>query len=249
VGTVLLMALTVALVVYGLLLALPRFSPRRDLARRLGVRAGAHTRPTARLRALQGGLAAAAAVMAPWVLFGQSVDLTGLLIYPVMGWLGPPLWRWLQGRRRQALMARTYPDLLSHLVAQTRAGASTLQAFASVPPVLREPLRTEVEGLIADLRVAPFPAALQRFAERCGVPEVRVFARHVTYQQSLGIALPEVLEAEEAHTLAMARQSVRRRIQAAAVLMAAVTVILLLNGLLMYLTPLAFDLTRLAAGK
>lgn len=247
-GAVLLIALTASLVVYGVVIMLPRFSPRRDLVRRLGMRRGVRT---AQVWLMQAGLAggAAAIVLTPWVLFGLSPDWVALAVYPLVGWTGPLAWIWLGRRRRQALMARTYPDLLSHLAAQTQAGASTLQAFASVPPVLREPLRSEVEDLIADLRVAPFPAALERFAQRCGVPEVRDFAHHVTYQQSLGIALAEVLEAEEAHTLAMARQTVRRRIQASAVVMAAVTVILLVNGLMIYLTPVAFAFTRLVAGR
>jgi hypothetical protein len=125
--------------------------------------------------------------------------------------------------------------------------AAVLQAVASSPPVLREPLRGEVEQLVADLKLSPFAEALQRFAERCDTPAIRAFAAHATHQLALGMTLPDLLAAEEAHVLAMARQGARQRIQRSAIVMAAVTVILLCNGLLVYFTPVLYDLTRFLA--
>ncbi len=270
-GAILLFAAAAGLATFGLLMALPAFSPRRFMVRRLGpvpvvpaqsmrvrrlalrLREVPQTRrlSPAQFRLIQAGAAGAAALLvgAPWLLFGLHLNLVALLLYPAAAWGAPELWLWLQARRRKALLTRTYPDLLAHLVTQTRAGAGTLQAFASSPPVLREPLRSEVEDLIADMRIAPFPAALQRFADRCDVPEVRAFAQNVIYQQSLGIALSEVLESEEAHALAMARQTTRQRIQGSAIAMATVTVILLLNGLAIFLTPLFFDFLQLVGSQ
>ncbi len=263
-GTVFLLALSLGLAVYGGLLTLPRFSPRAGLIRRFGPRPitsqSADSRLGRRLRQvpltrrlsperfrlIQLGLAAGGLLLtaAPALLFGKPVNPAGLLLYPPLLWAAPQLWLALQVRRRRTLLARAYPDLLAHLVTQTRADAGTLQAFASSPAVLREPLRGEVEELIADMRIAPIPAALQRFAERCDIPEIRDFVHNLIYQQEVGIALPEVLAAEDAHALAMARQEARRRIQQSAVVMAAVTVILLLNGLLLWFTPVFFDLSR-----
>jgi len=265
VGTVLMLAVALGLAAYTAVTMLPRYSPRAGMIRRLGhlpvgplradtglavrLRQVPVTRrlPPQRFRLLQAGLAggAAALILAPWSLFHLAPDWGALALYPPLLWAAPEVWLWLQARRRHALLTRAYPDLLAHLTTQTRAGAGTFQAFASCPPVLREPLRDEVEELIADLRVAPFPAALQRFADRCGTPETRAFAQSIIYQQSLGIALPEALAAEEAHAVAMARQQVRQRIQASAVAMASVTVVLLLNGLLVYFTPVLFDLMGL----
>lgn len=265
-GAVLLLSLSLGLAVYGAVLSLPRFSGRTGMIRRLGPRplpAGAEGRlgrwllqvpitrrlSPLRFRQLQTALAGSAALLLgmPWLLFGEDVSLLPLALCPSALWAAPEVWLWLQVRRRKVLLARAYPDLLAHLAAQTRAGAGTLHAFTSSPPVLREPLRGEVEELIADLLVAPFPAALQRFADRCGIPAIRTFAQNVIHQQALGISLPDVLAKEEAHTLAMAKQALRQRIQASGIVMAAVTVVLLLNGLAIYFTPVLTDLFKLIA--
>jgi len=115
----------------------------------------------------------------------------------------------LIARRRQALLAENYPDLISHLAARTRAGAGLLEALATSPAILREPLRSDVEDLIADLRLSPASAALERFARRCGLPQMRSFIQTVISQQALGIPLAEIVAAEEIRALAMARQSAR----------------------------------------
>jgi Flp pilus assembly protein TadB len=214
--------------------------------RQVPLTAGISVRRFRRYQAMLAGSAAFLLIL-PWLLFARTPALVPLLLYPALLGGLPEAWLYLQTRRRKALIARAYPDLLAHLVTQTRAGAGTLQAFASSPPVLREPLRGEIADLIADLAIAPFPAALERFAERCDTPEIRAFAHNVIYQQSLGIALPEVLASEEAHTVAMAKQQLRQRIQVSAVVMASVTVVLLLNGLLVYFTPVLYDLSRLIA--
>jgi Flp pilus assembly protein TadB len=266
-GALLLLAAALSLLVYAGVTGLPRYSPRQRMISRLGpapaappgegtalarrLRAVPLTRRLApvRFRAIQAALAGAALALTggPWLLFGLRPDLLPLAAYTALAWAAPEVWLRLQARRRAALIAWDYPDLLAHLVAQTRAGAGTLRAFASSPPVLREPLRGEVEELVADLRIAPFPAALGRFAERCGTPEVRAFARNVIYQQSVGIALPEALAAEETQALAVARQAARQRVQRSAMVMALVTVVLLLNGLLICFTPALIDLVRFTA--
>jgi Flp pilus assembly protein TadB len=267
-GAILLLALSLALTVYGLLLRLPRFSPRRSmlhrldpdrvtapdldtpLARRLRLVPATRDVSPRRFRQVQWGLAATAALvqMAPWLVLQAEPDWAGLAIYPPLCWALPELWLRVQLRRRRFQLTRAYPDLLTHLATQTRSGATTLQALASSPPVLREPLKGEVEALVADLVLLPFDEALQRFAGRCATAQIAGFAAHLSQQMALGAALAEVLEAEEAHLLATSRQGARQRIQRSAVVLAAVTVILLLNGLLIYFTPVLFDLTRFLAG-
>lgn len=254
-GAVVLLSAAIGLALYGAILRLPRFSPRQRLVLSLGYRpagrggsghrsgpAGTAQRRTRAWLAAGGALFA----LAPWLLLGAEIRWGAVALYTLLPPLGAGVWFWLRSQRREALLSRAYPDLLAHLVAQARAGAGTFQAFATAPPVLREPLRQEVEELIADMRVAPFPAALQRFAERCGIPEVRAFAANAIHQQSLGIALRQVLESEEAHILALARQAMRQRIQRTSITMAAVTVILLINGLIIYMLPVVQEMYRLA---
>jgi Flp pilus assembly protein TadB len=266
-GAILLLAVALGLAQFSFMSNLRRYSARAHLVSRMGrepvllevspvnrrlatwLRQVSLTRnlSVTWFRYLQGALAGTSLLLVsgPWLLFTWPISLGWLLVSPPLLWVLPEAWLWLQVGRRRTQLGRAYPDLLAHLVMQTRAGASTLQAFASSPPVLREPLRCEVEELIADLRIAPLPAALERFAQRCNTSAIETFVQNVIYQQSVGIALPDVLVNEEAHAMAMAKQLVRQRIQGSAITMAAVTVILLLNALLIYFTPMMLDLNRI----
>jgi Flp pilus assembly protein TadB len=161
----------------------------------------------------------------------------------------PRLWLRLQEHRASLSLEAGFRDLLGHLAVQTAAGIPLLHALAAAPAVVREPLRREVEALVADLRLSPLPAAMERFAARTGHPEIATFAQHVAHAQRVGIALPDLLREEEKHALAIYRQAVRRRIKAGALTMALVTVILLVNGLLIYGTPLAFTILEFISGE
>lgn len=155
----------------------------------------------------------------------------------LLGWYGPVLALNLMLWQRSQSIARGYSELVAHLVLMTQAGAPVLQAFASSPAVVREPLRSELEELVADARLAPLPSALERFAARTENPEIELFARTVVHQQSVGIGLNEALAQEESHSQVLFREAVRQRIRSATVTMAAVTVVLLINGLTALLTP------------
>lgn len=230
-GTAAVFALSLALAVYGLM---QRFQP---------VPSGAapQTRVTAhrRFRQFQAALAAVglAATAFPWLLLGRGPNWAAVLLCPPLLWATPEAWMRLRARRRKALIRAAAVRLVTHLVLQTEAGASFRQAVSSLPPSLRGPLRSEVEELAADLATSPFPAALRRFAARCDLPDIHALARTLIYQQSLGMALPKVLAAEEARFLAEARQDARRRMQGTAAAMAAAAMLLVLNGLLLYLAP------------
>lgn len=261
----LLSAAALGLGAYGLLIALPPFTPRRGLVQALAypaptplpsVRDGALARglrllPLTRRWApwqfhlLQLSAGAAAALLLS--LGGRPPLLALILLVPVAA-LMPRLFLHLQIGRRRRLLLRAYPDLLAHLVTQLRADAPTAAAFASAPPALPEPLRREVVELLADLSTAPFPAALRRFTDRCDLEPLRNLAAAVEQGEAVGISLLQVLEREEVHAIALARQAVRERIQTSSVTLAAVTVILLVNGLLIWFTPVAFDLLKLLRG-
>ncbi|HLO04380.1 MAG TPA: hypothetical protein VK191_14805 [Symbiobacteriaceae bacterium] len=261
----LLAAAAVGLGAYGLLVALPPFTSRRALVQNL-VYPGPAPLPSLR----EGALARSLRLLpltrrwAPWQfqllqvaaglsaalllsIHGRPPLLSLLLLVPGAALL-PHLFLRLQIGRRRRLLLRAYPDLLAHLVTQLRAGAPTGAAFASAPPALGEPLRREVIELLADLTTAPFPAALRRFTDRCDLEPLRHLAAAVEQGEAVGISLLQILEKEEVHAIALARQSVRERIQTSAVILAAVTVILLVNGLLIWFTPVAFDLLKLLRG-
>lgn len=154
--------------------------------------------------------------------------------------------RRLLGWLRRRAMERAFPDLLAHLSLQAGAGAGVLEAFATAPLAVPEPLRSELVTLAADLQVAPLPPALARWAARVGIPAAAGLAETLTHQQRLGFPLAAALAREEAHCLSLLRQQARRRIQATAALLAAVTAVLLFNTLVLYFLPAIYSLPGLS---
>ncbi len=147
---------------------------------------------------------------------------------------------------RQGAMASAYPDLLAHLSLQVNAGASVLDALVSAPQAVSPPLRAELLTLAADLRVAPLPAGLERWAKRVQIPEARALAQTLIHQQQLGFPLAAALAREEAHCLSLIRQQARRRIQAHGAILAVVTAVLLFNTLVLYFIPAVYSLPGLS---
>jgi hypothetical protein len=101
-------------------------------------------------------------------------------------------------RWRQPRLTQAYPDLVFHLLIMTEAGRSLSEGFASSPPILSEPLRSEVGALVGDLRRLPESNALQAFAERCSHPLIDFLAHRLIRDQSVGVPLPQILAAEAA---------------------------------------------------
>lgn len=161
-----------------------------------------------------------------------------------IGALGRRLLAWAHRRA----LARNYPDLLAHLSIQSMAGAHILEAFATAPRAVPEPMRSELRRLVADLSVSPLPAALERFGRKTGIPEVRALVEVLQHHQRLGFPLAEALGREETHCLTLMRQQTRRRIQISATILAAVTAILLFNALILYFVPAVQTIPVLTGG-
>lgn len=176
-------------------------------------------------------------------------NLKVLLLAPPVIWLLPTLWLKAMVWQRQQAITRAYGDLVSHLVLMLDAGASTQKAFSTAVPVVREPLRTELVQLVADLKLSPLPSALQRFAERAGHKEITTFTENLVLQQKVGISLADALRDEERHSRVLQQEAARQRIRAGAVTMAAVTAVLLANGLILLALPVAEQWVSLMGGQ
>ncbi|HYF76357.1 MAG TPA: hypothetical protein VD973_04465, partial [Symbiobacteriaceae bacterium] len=99
----------------------------------------------------------------------------------------PPAWRAMRAYHRRQRLARAWPYLQAHLALQTHAGADLPSALTSSLSILPDPLRAEVEDLVADLRTVPLPEALDRFAQRCNLSAAKAFVeetRRVTSNPS-----------------------------------------------------------------
>ncbi|MGE5672710.1 MAG: type II secretion system F family protein [Mycobacterium leprae] len=167
----------------------------------------------------------------------QPLNIRVLILGMPILWLAPRLWLMIMVSQKQRAVAQAYSDLISHLVLMLDAGASTQKAFSTAPAVVRGPLRSDLMELVADLKLSPLPAALERFAERTGNRDIKFFAENLVLQQKVGIGLAQTLRDEERHTRVLQQELARQRIRSGAITMAAVTALLLANGLIIMAIP------------
>lgn len=192
-------------------------------------------------RAAQVGCAlVTASLMALPGLSRGQIPLVAPLVGGASGWFAPSLVLRVLLERRRLAMDRAVGDLIGHLRMQTSIHIPLLQALESAPPVVREPLRAELEELVADCRLAPLPSALERFAARTGHARVQELVEHLQHQQSLGVPLFEVFTEEEQHQMMLMKEEIRQRIRSATITMSIVTFLLFLNGAIVFMTPVAF---------
>lgn len=191
-------------------------------------------------RKLQWGLTGYVALVTalPSLARGNLPGVGGIVLAGLAGWALPAAWAVILRQRSVTAMDRAAGDLISHLRLQTAAGTPLLPALHSAPSVVREPLRGQLEQLLADMQVAPLPSALQRFARRCASAKVANLVQHLLHQQSLGVPLDQVFREEEQHYLTLAREEARQRIRSATLVMALLTFVLFMNGALLFATPI-----------
>lgn len=199
---------------------------------------GAISPPGARVKV---GLAAGYGLVVgmPELVQGDPPLATMLITAALAGAALPAAWVRVAGMQRRAAMDRAAGDLIGHLRLQSAAGTSLLSALHSAPGVVREPLRRELEQLLADAQVSPLPAALDRFMRRCADRKIENLVHHLLHQQALGVPLERILLEEEQHYLALAQEEARQRIRSATLVMAVITFVLFINGALLFAVPLA----------
>lgn len=256
-GGFLLLGLGVLLVWIGAFGGGRFLSRRSQLLRDLGRRAAAQEEKSAlseRLKAatvlrrwrpetfrtvqLLSALGLAVLVSVPPLSLGK-LPVVAPLLGGLFGWQAPVLMLGILNERRRAALDRAIGDLIGHLRAQTAIHIPLLQALESAPPVVREPLRADLEELVADCRLAPLPSALERFAARTKHPRLRELVEHLGHQQALGVPLAQVFAEEEQHQVVLMKELVRQRIRSATVTMSIVTFLLFLNGTIVFMLPIA----------
>lgn len=107
-------------------------------------------------------------------------------------------------RRRE--MARLCLDWIALLSAQLRAGAPVTAALEGSRHGLKQPLRSQVDGLVADLHATSAREALEALGARTDSPEVRTVALLLAHHDELGGDLPRALDALEGHVMAAVRR-------------------------------------------
>jgi tight adherence protein C len=165
---------------------------------------------------LAGGLAGAAALIAPVLGGNAAVTLLVALYMAAMGYVVPVLVLRSKVRRRQKEITRTLPDALDLLVVCVEAGLGLNQAFVRVADEIH-PLsaNTAQEFHLMNLEIragTPREEALRNLYERTGVEDVRTLTMMMIQADRFGTSIANALRVH-AETL---RDKRRQRAEEAA---------------------------------
>jgi tight adherence protein B len=127
-----------------------------------------------------------------------GIAFVAVLVLPTLAY------RRLRRRRLRALQ-RQLPDAIASVAAALRGGAGLWQALEGVPRHQPRPVSQEVALVLRQHRLGmPLEEALQGFAARSGLHDIRMLVATLAIARDLGGGLAEVLE--------RLSQSVRRRV-------------------------------------
>jgi tight adherence protein C len=149
---------------------------------------------------LAGGLAFAAITLLPLVGARSGQVFLAAIWLGVLGWIGPTFYIRSQVRRRQKEVQLALPDMLDLLVVCVEAGLGINQALIRVAdeidhvsPVMAEELQ------LANLEIragTPRQEALQRFAERTGIPDIRSLVSMMIQTERFGTSIATALRVQ-----------------------------------------------------
>jgi tight adherence protein B len=136
------------------------------------------------------------------LLFTALATVLGLLISPwlaLAGLVAPTLvarqWVTSKARRRQERFAAQLPDVLQLLIAALRSGLSLNQALEAVVTEAEEPMRSEIDYMLAETRVGKsLDVAMRSTAARMVSKDLEWVAGAVAINRETGGNLADVLE-------------------------------------------------------
>ena len=115
----------------------------------------------------------------------------------VAGLYGPKMFLSIKADRRRSIITNGFPDVLDLMLVCVEAGLGVDAAFNRVGAEMRRshPLLSELLGMLSlELRAGRAKGeALQRFANRAGVEEIRQFVTLVIQSEKLGTSIAQTL--------------------------------------------------------
>jgi tight adherence protein C len=135
-----------------------------------------------------------------------TAALRNALIAGGIGFFAPLYWLRSRVRRRKHSITRALPDALDMLTIGVEAGLAFESALIKVGDQWDNALTREFRRAVAEMRVGTQrDVALQRVAQRAGVPDLGTFVAVLIQSSQLGVSIAQVL-----HTQA-AQMRIRRR--------------------------------------
>lgn len=149
-------------------------------------------------------------VMTP--LGGIVGHVPGLVLGVVLGGLGPWGFLTIRVNRRQRDFSEQLPDVLKLLASSLRAGFSLLQCLGAVTEQSAEPMRSELQGAMARIRLGePVEEALEDVAARIGSQDFHWTVLAIRIQREVGGNLATILDTV-AETM-VERERIRREVR------------------------------------
>jgi len=165
----------------------------------------------------------------------------GLLVF-ALAFFGPQRAAGYWYKRRQDAILADFPVFIDLLAIYLGAGpASIREAVKAVTPRFGGPLREELDRLNVLGEQADFRAALARFGERTGLPEVRRFIAALIQADERGELLA-VFEAQAASIRAIKKHTETARTKMLPVLMSFPPALTLVAVLLLFVIPFTYSL-------
>lgn len=190
------------------------------------------------------GLGLGIGLLAPWAR-GKSPGWALGFFLAGGAWAALPLLVGVMLDNWRARIVRTFPGMVQTLSLLAGTGLTTIQAFRAAIPCIREPLRSEVKTLVAELSSSLVPEdALERFANRTGVPEIRAFTRMIAQERKAGIRLGEILAKQATFARRLRVQLIRKKTSLQPYLLTLTVGLLFLNLFIIYMIPRAVDFLR-----
>lgn len=127
----------------------------------------------------------------------QLIGLVALLVFVVLGWLGPDFMLSRAITQRQRTLVRQLPSMLDLLSVSVEAGLGFEQALSRVSEKMSDPIAEEISRLLREIQLGSSRAdALRRFADRSNVDAIRLFVSAVVQADKLGIGMSQVLHVQ-----------------------------------------------------
>jgi tight adherence protein C len=160
-----------------------------------------------------------------WLAAGQQLPFSDLMrnaiFAGIIGFFMPVLWLKMKVNSRQHEIRRALPDALDLLTIGVEAGLAFESALLRVGERWDNALTREFRRAVGEMRVGSSrETALQRMADRCGVPDLNVFVAVLVQSAQMGISIAQVLHNQAADMRLKRRQHAEELAREAGVKMA-----------------------------
>jgi tight adherence protein C len=196
-------------------------------------------------------LAVAGVVVPFWAgLTAWRMIVLGCLVGGAAGGLGPSFWLAARVRRRQALLRGTLPDALDMLVLCLEGGVGlggAVQRVTDELQVVHPVLGFEMDLVRREMQLGLSAGdALRKFADRCGLADVRDLANVLCQSERFGAGVAKALRGYADSARLARQQKARETAQKASVQILFPTLLFIFPAIfIVLLGPAAFQMAKL----